>query len=78
MGMLIELYNKFSSQKSKALITEGVREDTLFGYFGFGHVSKDLKRAYGKGVNSNALMPSFTSPNSGMDLHVFGVKVKKA
>ncbi len=77
-GDAIELYNKFSSQKSKALITEGVREDTLFGYFGFGHVSKDLKRAYGKGVNSNALMPSFTSPNSGMDLHVFGVKVKKA
>lgn len=73
----VEVYNKFSSQRSKALVTEGVREDTLFAYFGFGHMSKNLKRAYGKGINSNALMPSYTSPNSGMDLHVYGAKIKK-
>lgn len=74
----IEVYNKYATQKGKAQITKGVREDTIFAYFGFGHVSKELKRAYGKGVHSNALYPSFTGQNSGMDLHVVGVKVKKA
>jgi thiosulfate reductase/polysulfide reductase chain A len=72
----IEVYNKYSSQKGKALVTKGVREDTIFAYFGFGHISKDL-RHYGKGINSNSLYPSFTSPASGMDLHVYGVKVRK-
>ncbi|AFL67607.1 thiosulfate reductase PhsA [Sulfurospirillum barnesii] len=77
-GDKIEVYNKYSSQKGKALITKGVREDTVFAYFGFGHVSKELKRAYGKGVNSNALYSPLVSPNSGMNLHIAGVKVKKA
>jgi thiosulfate reductase/polysulfide reductase chain A len=72
----IEVYNKNSSQRGKALVTKGVREDTVFAYFGFGHISKDL-RHHGKGINSNALYPSFTSPGSGMDLHVYGVKVRK-
>lgn len=77
-GDKVEVYNKFSTQKGKALITKGVREDTIFAYFGFGHISKELKRAYGKGVNSNALYSPLVSPNSGMNLHVAGVKVRKA
>ncbi|WP_263832192.1 thiosulfate reductase PhsA [Sulfurospirillum oryzae] len=77
-GDKVEVYNKYSTQKGKANVTKGVREDTIFAYFGFGHVSKELKRAYGKGVNSNALYASFVSPNSGMNLHVVGVKVRKA
>ena len=76
-GDEIELYNKYSTQRGKALVTEGIREDSVFVYMGFGHVSKDMKRAYGKGINSNYLYPSFTSPRSGMDLHVVGVKVRK-
>jgi thiosulfate reductase/polysulfide reductase chain A len=75
-GDEIEVYNENSSQRGKALVTKGVREDTIFAYFGFGHISKDL-RYHGKGINSNSLYPSFTSPVSGMDLHVFGVKVRK-
>lgn len=77
-GDKIDVYNTYSTQKGKALVTKGVREDTLFAYFGFGHISKELKRAYGKGVNSNALYSPLVSPNSGMNLHVVGVKVKKA
>jgi len=75
-GDNIEVYNKYSSQRGKALVTKGVREDTVFVYMGFGHMSKDL-RHYGKGIHSNALYPSFTGKNSGMDLHVVGVKVRK-
>jgi thiosulfate reductase/polysulfide reductase chain A len=77
-GDKIELSNKYATQKGKALVTKGVREDTVFAYFGFGHISKELKRAYGKGVNSNSLYSPLVSPNSGMNLHVVGVKVKKA
>jgi len=77
-GDKIEVSNQYSTQKGKALVTKGVREDTVFAYFGFGHISKELKRAYGKGVNSNSLYSPLVSPNSGMNLHVVGVKVKKA
>lgn len=77
-GDKVEIYNRYSTQKGKALVTKGVREDTIFAYFGFGHISKELKRAYGKGVNSNALYSPLVSPNSGMNLHVVGVKVRKA
>jgi thiosulfate reductase/polysulfide reductase chain A len=77
-GDKVEVYNKYSTQKGKALVTKGVREDTVFAYFGFGQVSKALKRAYGKGVHSNALYSSHVSQNCGMNLHVVGVKVRKA
>ena len=62
----------------EALLTVGIRKDTVFAYFGFGHVSKGLKRAYGKGVNGGTLLPHFTSPVVGMNLHTSGVKVRKA
>ena len=76
-GDEIEVYNQYSTQRGKAMVTENVREDTIFAYFGFGHMSKDLKRAYNKGVNSNALYSPLVSPNSGMNVHVVGVKVRK-
>ena len=77
-GDKVEVYNKYSTQKGKANVTKGVREDTIFAYFGFGHISKELKRAYGKGVNSNALYSPLVASNSGTNLHVVGVKVRKA
>ena len=77
-GDKIELANKYGKQIGEALLTEGIRKDTVFAYFGFGHISKDLKRAYGKGINSGTLLPHFTSPVVGMNLHTVGVKVKKA
>jgi thiosulfate reductase/polysulfide reductase chain A len=77
-GDNIEIYNNYSSQKGKVLTTIGVREDTVFSYFGFGHISQNLKRAYNKGVNSNFLMPPELSPNCGMGLNVVGVKIRKA
>ena len=77
-GDKIELSNKYGKQIGEALLTEGIRKDTVFAYFGFGHVSKGLKRAYGKGVNSGVLLPHFTSPVTGMNLHTSGVKVRKA
>lgn len=43
--------------KGKAKVTEGIRPDTVFCYHGFGRISPELKRAYGKGINDNKLLP---------------------
>lgn len=43
--------------KGKAKVTEAIRPDTVFSYHGFGRISPELKRAYGKGINGNALIP---------------------
>ena len=42
--------------KGKATVTEGIRPDTVFAYHGFGRISPELKRAYGKGINVNKLV----------------------
>ena len=45
-------------QKGKLKMTEGIRPDTVFCYHGFGRISPDLKRAFGKGINDNYLIPN--------------------
>ncbi|MGP1449584.1 MAG: molybdopterin dinucleotide binding domain-containing protein [Wolinella sp.] len=77
-GDKIELSNKLGKEIGKALVTEGIREDTTFAYFGFGHVSQGLKRAHKRGVNASGLLPHFTAPVVGMNIHTCGVKIKKA
>lgn len=42
--------------KGNAKVTEGIRPDTVFAYHGFGRISPELKRAYGKGINDNKLV----------------------
>ncbi|MDI6813035.1 MAG: molybdopterin dinucleotide binding domain-containing protein, partial [Desulfitobacteriaceae bacterium] len=42
--------------KGQAKLTEGIRPDTVFCYHGFGRISPELKRAYGKGINDNKLI----------------------
>lgn len=62
----------------KALVTEGIRKDTVFTYFGFGRISPALKRAYNQGLNSNMVLPTVNSPVLGMTLHTCPVTVTKA
>ncbi|MHB1652729.1 MAG: molybdopterin-dependent oxidoreductase [Desulfitobacteriaceae bacterium] len=45
------------TQKGRAKLTEGIRPDTVFSYHGFGRISPELKRAFGKGINDNELLP---------------------
>lgn len=45
-------------QKGKLKLTEGIRSDTVFCYHGFGRISPELKRAFGKGINDNYLIPN--------------------
>ena len=64
-------------QIATVLPTKGIREDTLFGYFGFGHTSATQKLSFNKGVNASALLPHSISPVSGTDVHTIGVKIAK-
>jgi thiosulfate--dithiol sulfurtransferase len=55
-GDSIILQNKFGKQKGKVMLTQGIREDTLFVYHGFGHESAGLNRTNGVGTNQSALL----------------------
>lgn len=49
----------------KAYVTEGIRPDCVFMVGGFGHVSKGLRAAYGRGASDSALHKSLADPLSG-------------
>ncbi|MFC1932735.1 molybdopterin-dependent oxidoreductase [Chloroflexota bacterium] len=57
-----EVYVESSTNRIrlKAKITQGIRQDCLAIDHGFGHWSKELSVAYGKGANEGDLIPSMT------------------
>ncbi len=57
-GEYIQLENQDGvlSRKIKVNITPGIRPDAVFMVHGFGHNSRLLKKAYGKGASDNQLM----------------------
>ncbi|MGS0725929.1 hypothetical protein ACVBKF_07045, partial [Shewanella sp. 0m-11] len=65
------------SEEGHALVTPGIRPDTVFAYMGCGSKNKELARATGKGVHCGNLLPHVTSPVTGMNLHTTGVKIAK-
>jgi thiosulfate reductase/polysulfide reductase chain A len=77
-GDTAEMTSSLGKQKVKVLLTEGIRPDTVFTYFGFGRLSPGLKRAYKRGLNSNILIPAVTAPVAGTMVQTRGVSVKKA
>ncbi|WP_299797346.1 thiosulfate reductase PhsA [uncultured Shewanella sp.] len=76
-GDEIRLTSRVGSETSYAMITPGIRQDTVFAYMGFGSKNKELIRASGKGLHCGNLLPDSTSPVVGMNLHTTGVKVEK-
>ncbi|MCF1437670.1 MAG: molybdopterin-dependent oxidoreductase, partial [Shewanella sp.] len=76
-GDKIRIYNDTGSEEGHALVTPGIRPDTVFAYMGFGSKNKELSRATGKGVHCGNLLPHVTSPVTGMTLHTTGVKIAK-
>ena len=57
-GEYVQLENqdKVLSNKIKVNVTPGIRPDAVFMVHGFGHNSRLLKKAYGKGASDNQLM----------------------
>ncbi|MBR9727518.1 thiosulfate reductase PhsA [Shewanella intestini] len=76
-GDKIRIFNDTGSEEGHALVTPGIRPDTVFAYMGCGSKNKELARASGKGVHCGNLLPHVISPVTGMNLHTAGVKIAK-
>lgn len=76
-GDRIHIYNDLGEEEGYALVTQGIRPDTVFAYMGFGSKNSELKRAYGHGIHCGQLLQHVTAPVCGMNLHTTGVKVEK-
>ncbi|MBQ4889312.1 thiosulfate reductase PhsA [Shewanella sp. MMG014] len=76
-GDKIRIFNDTGSEEGHALVTPGIRPDTVFAYMGCGSKNKELARATGKGIHCGNLLPHVTAPVTGMNLHTTGVKIAK-
>lgn len=76
-GDAIRLTSSVGSEEGTALVTPGIRQDTVFAYMGFGSKNKELVRSTGKGIHCGNLLPNVIAPICGMNLHTTGVKLVK-
>lgn len=77
-GDEIWLENATGKEKGKALITAGIRPDTLFVYMGFGAKAGAKTAATTHGIHCGNLLPHVTSPVSGTVVHTAGVTLRRA
>lgn len=64
--------------KGRAKVTQGIRPDTVFAYHGFGRISPEMKRAYGKGINVNKLTDNVIGEVGNVVTSMNFVTLKKA
>ncbi|GIU16536.1 thiosulfate reductase [Shewanella colwelliana] len=76
-GDKIRLSSSVGSEEGTALVTPGIRQDTVFAYMGFGSKNKELARATGKGIHCGNLLPHQTAPICGMNIHTTGITLAK-
>lgn len=76
-GATVEITSDYGKQQGKVLVSEGIRPDTVYTYFGFGRLSPGLKRAYKQGINAGMLLPTFVAPVCGTTVQTTGVTIKK-
>lgn len=76
-GDPIRLTSSVGTEEGHALVTPGIRPDTVFAYMGFGSKNKELVRATGKGIHCGNLLPHVTAPVCGMTVHTTGVTLAK-
>lgn len=76
-GDPIRLTSSVGTEEGHALVTPGIRPDTVFAYMGFGSKNKELVRATGKGIHCGNLLPHITAPVCGMTVHTTGVTLAK-
>jgi len=76
-GDAIQLISSVGREEGTALVTPGIRQDTVFAYMGFGSKNKEMVRATGKGIHCGNLLPNVIAPICGMNLHTTGVKLVK-
>ncbi|AJC91155.1 thiosulfate reductase PhsA [Campylobacter subantarcticus] len=76
-GDKIKIKSEVGEQVSEVLPTVGIREDTLFAYFGFGRISKENSISYKKGISASHLLKNTISPITGNNVHTIGVSIEK-
>ncbi|MBE3022372.1 thiosulfate reductase PhsA [Campylobacter sp. 7477a] len=77
-GDKVILQNKFGKDKGKVILTEGIREDTLFVYHGFGHTTPGMTRTDGDGTNQSRLLNPEEGPVAATMITNVGVDIIKA
>ncbi|HDT0722322.1 TPA: thiosulfate reductase PhsA [Proteus mirabilis] len=77
-GDEIILENSIGKEKAHALITTGIRPDTVFVYMGSGSKTGEKTPATTNGIHCSSLLPHEISPVSGTDVHTSGVKISLA
>ena len=77
-GDMVVVKNKFGEQKGKLMVTEGIREDTLFIYHGFGHITPALKSIDHVGLNTSVLLNPAEGPVAATMVTNVGVSISKA
>lgn len=80
-GDYIWVYNDTGKEKGRALVTTGIRPDTVFAYMGGG--SKITATIQGQeqpeylGIHCGNLLPDRTAPVAGTNVHTSGVRVRR-
>ncbi|MGH1600488.1 thiosulfate reductase PhsA [Campylobacter majalis] len=77
-GDAVIVKNKFGQQNAKIMLTEGIREDTLFLYHGFGHITPGLKGIHMVGTNQSVLLNPEEGPVCATMVTNVGVELIKA
>ncbi|MCR4942367.1 MAG: thiosulfate reductase PhsA [Campylobacter sp.] len=77
-GDKVVLSNQFGKQSGTLFVTEGIREDMLFVYHGFGHVAPALENIHNVGINDSVLLSTEEGPVSATMVRNIGVKIAKA
>lgn len=77
-GDKVILSNQFGTQNGKVFVTEGIREDTLFVYHGFGRITPGLEKINNIGTNQSVLLNPEEGPVSATMVTNVGVEITKA
>ncbi|MGL4667296.1 MAG: thiosulfate reductase PhsA [Saezia sp.] len=76
-GDYVWIYNSTGKEKGRALVTTGVRPDTVYAYMGGGAKAGAKTEATYRGIHCSNLLPHKISPVTGTNIHTTGVKIER-